>query len=82
MAVLLSHTKTSITHISLIWGSNIMIRRIGHSSNPLELCSNHFPVSFAGQGVLNRDPAVWLDGARHPLEQKYSMAVLQCHSTT
>ena len=82
MAVLQSHTKTSITHISLIWGSNITVRQIGHSANPLELCSDHFPGSYAGEGVLNKDSTVWLDGARHPLEQKYSMAVLQSHTNT
>jgi hypothetical protein len=27
-----------------------------------------FPTGFAGQGVLNEDPTVWLDGARqHPM---------------
>jgi hypothetical protein len=27
-----------------------------------------FPTGFAGQGVLNEDPTVWLDGARqHPI---------------
>ncbi len=27
---------------------------------------NIFPSGFAGQGVLNKDPTVWLDGARSP----------------
>ncbi len=37
---------------------------IGSSFNPLELCSDHFLAGFAGQGVLNKDQTVWLDGAR------------------
>jgi hypothetical protein len=33
-------------------------------SNPLELCSDHYPDSA---GAINKDPTVWLDEARpHP----------------
>ncbi len=32
-----------------------------------ELMKSSFPAAFAGQGVLNKDPNVWLDGARLPL---------------
>jgi hypothetical protein len=36
-------------------------------SNPLDLCSVHFPCQIAGQGGILNDPTVWLNGASHPL---------------
>jgi hypothetical protein len=38
----------------------------GGSSHQLVLCSDHFPADFASLGILNKDPSVWLDGARPP----------------
>jgi hypothetical protein len=35
-------------------------------SNPLELCSKHIPAGFAGQGGINKDCTIWLDGAKIP----------------
>jgi hypothetical protein len=29
-----------------------------------ELCSDHFHCQFCQRGGLNKDPTVWLDGAR------------------
>jgi hypothetical protein len=43
-----------------------MVHQIGSLSNPSELCSDHFPSRFCQPGVLNKDPTVWLDGARPP----------------
>ncbi len=40
---------------------NKMVRQIGILSNPF------FLHSFAGQRVLNKDPTVWLEGARPTL---------------
>jgi hypothetical protein len=40
--------------------------QIGSQSNQFELCSDHFSAMFGGHGVLNKDPTVWLDGARPP----------------
>jgi hypothetical protein len=37
-----------------------------HSSNPLELCSDHFTNRLCWQRVFYKDPTVWLDGARPP----------------
>jgi hypothetical protein len=30
----------------------------------MELNSDHFSAGFSGQEVLNKEPTVWLDGAR------------------
>ncbi len=35
-------------------------------SNPLELCLDHFPGQLSSPGCINKDPTVWLDGARPP----------------
>jgi hypothetical protein len=35
-------------------------------SNPLELCSDHFPSRLHHQGDVNKDAMVLLDGARPP----------------
>jgi hypothetical protein len=43
-------------------------------SNPLELCSHHFPSRLHRSGGTNEDPVVWLDGARPP--NKYSLEIV------
>ncbi len=35
-------------------------------SNLLELCSDHFPSWLCKLRGVNKDPTVWLDGARPP----------------
>jgi hypothetical protein len=35
-------------------------------SNPLELCSDHFPNWLYQQGGIYKDPTVWIDGASPP----------------
>jgi len=46
--------------------SNIKVHQIGSSPNPLELAQIIFPAGFASHGVLDKDPTVWLNGARPP----------------
>ncbi len=35
-------------------------------SNSLELCTYHFPGWLRWPGGINKDPTVWVDGARPP----------------
>ncbi len=35
-------------------------------SNPLELCSDHFPGWLCWLGGISKDPTVWLDRVRPP----------------
>ncbi len=35
-------------------------------SNPLEVCLDHFTGQLSSSGCINKDPTVWLDGARPP----------------
>ncbi len=35
-------------------------------SNLLHLCSDHFPGQLCRPGGINKDPTIWLDGARPP----------------
>ncbi len=45
-------------------------------SNPSELCSDHFPGWLCWPGGINKDPTVWLDGARPPPEHIFKDQLL------
>jgi len=58
-----------------------LVGYIGCLSDPLlELCSDIFWAGFAGQGVLNKVPTVWLDG-RHPNKSNYQFDKLTIWQT-
>jgi hypothetical protein len=40
-----------------------MACQVGTLSHLLKSCSDHFPSLLCQQGVLNKDPTVWLEGA-------------------
>ncbi len=42
------------------------LEKLSSLSNLLELCSDHFPGQLCQPGDINKDPTVWLDGARPP----------------
>jgi hypothetical protein len=55
--------KWSIPRIDIV--QNVKFSSL---SNPLELCSDHFIGQRCQPGGINKDPTIWIDGARLPLK--------------
>ncbi len=49
-------------------------------SKPSELCSDHFPANFTGQGGINKDITVWLDGGRPSLKYIFKNSMRSTNS--
>ncbi len=49
---------------SLLENGNVTVNKIGSLSNPIFLWRIHCSVWLCQPGDLNKDPTVWLDGAR------------------
>jgi hypothetical protein len=53
-----------IPRVVHIWLELSNLVKVTSLSNPLEICSNHFPSWLSRQGCINKDPTLWLDWAR------------------